>query len=163
MDLHSVIGNKGGMPNWKMPDDLKFFKEKTKGNAVIMGRKNYESLPPQWRPLPDRTNIVLTENVLWDAENDDVKVVHSFWKALQKAEEAPGDTIWIIGGGQIYKTALEKLLADEIYVTHIDSTFEGDIYFPSIDHFIYTKREILKEIVPDGKNSHHAKITRYWR
>lgn len=115
-----IIGNKNSLP-WSLPADMKHFKYLTTGKPVIMGRKTYESMG---RPLPDRTNIIITRDQKYKAEN--CIVVHSLDNALKAAQNA--EEIMIIGGSQIYKEFLPK--ANKLYITQIDADFEGDTYFP---------------------------------
>ena len=114
---------------WDLPDDMQFFKDKTKGKTVIMGRKNYESIPPKYRPLPNRRNIVITRKTAYEAPN--CELVNSIEQALDLARNE--DEVFIIGGGQIYKLALEKQLVDKMYLTEIDASFDGDAFFPEFD------------------------------
>ena len=109
---------------WHLPQDLKRFKLLTSGHSIIMGRKTFESLP---KALPDRHNIVVTNNKEFSAEG--VTVCHSLIEAI----EASGDDLqpFIIGGGQIYQQAME--LADRIELTKIYKSFDGDVFFPKID------------------------------
>src|SRR5690606_35726496 len=118
-----VIGNKGSIP-WHLSDDLKRFKDITTGHAIIMGRKTYESIG---RPLPNRTNIVVTRNTEFKAEG--VQVASSLDEAVKLAGNDP--EIFIIGGGEIYKQALKK--ADRVYATIIDTEIEGDTHFPRLN------------------------------
>ncbi|MGJ8514150.1 dihydrofolate reductase [Carnimonas bestiolae] len=126
---NGVIGAEGKMP-WHLPEDLRFFKDKTSHKPVIMGRTTFESIG---RPLPNRTNIVITRNTSYRAEG--VKVAHSLESALEVAREQAQldgvDEVMIIGGGEIYAQALP--LADRLYVTQIDITLQGDAFFASID------------------------------
>jgi dihydrofolate reductase len=119
-----VIGRNNDLP-WKLPDDMKYFMETTKGHAVIMGRKNFFSLPPKFRPLKERTNIVLTHdsNVLKDYS---VVVVHSIDDAFLKAPQ--NEEVFVIGGAEIFKQTLSR--ANRLYLTEIDATLEGDTFFP---------------------------------
>jgi dihydrofolate reductase len=117
-----VIGNKGQLL-WRLPSDLKRFKKMTLGHPVIMGRKTYDSLPRAVRPLPDRTNIVVTRNP--ELELPGCLMADSLEMAMALA--APEDC-FVIGGEQIYRQALP--LADRILVTHLQDRFEGDAYFP---------------------------------
>ena len=120
MSKNRVIGKNNSIP-WKMPADMKHFKELTTGKPVIMGRKTYESIG---KPLPNRTNIIITRDQNYKAEN--CIVVHSVDEAL-KASEGSAE-VMVIGGAQIYKEFLPK--ANKIYLTLIDADFEGDAYFP---------------------------------
>ncbi|MCR4306151.1 MAG: dihydrofolate reductase [Candidatus Daviesbacteria bacterium] len=110
---------------YKIPEDLKRFREITGGHTVIMGRKTYESIG---RPLPNRTNIVITRDPNYSAEG--VSVIHSLDEALQLAE---GDEVFIIGGGQIYQEAIK--LADKLYLTLVEGSPEADTFFPDYSEF----------------------------
>ena len=111
---------------WDLPDDMKFFKEKTKGHVVIMGRKNYESIPAKWRPLPNRTNIILTTQQ--SLSYDGAIVMSELTEALEFAENQGEEEAFIIGGGQIYKMGIP--LADRMYLTEINADFDADVFFP---------------------------------
>ena len=115
-----VIGKDNDMP-WHMPADLKHFKQVTMGKPVVMGRKTFESIG---RPLPGRTNIVITRNIDW--KNDGVEVVNSPENALKLVEGA--EEVMIIGGGNIYQQFLP--LADVLYLTFIELDVAGDTRFP---------------------------------
>lgn len=124
-DLNRVIGHLNKMP-WHIPNELAYFKEKTMGKAMIMGRNTFESIG---RPLPGRLNIVITRNESYQPEG--VTVVHSLQEALSIAETFH-EEVMIIGGEQIFKDALP--LADKLYVTVIENEFEGDTFFPSYEN-----------------------------
>ena len=127
---NGVIGKNNDLI-WHLPKDMKFFKETTIGHHVIIGRKNFESIPHKFRPLSNRTNIVVTRQSDYKAEGS--IVVNSVEDALEIAK-ANGDLEpFIIGGGQIYKIALEKNLADRIYLTKIHYSFDGDTFFPELN------------------------------
>lgn len=111
---------------WHLPNDLKFFKNTTWGFPVIMGRKSFESVN---KPLPGRTNIVITTNPDWKVET--VIVVKDLKDAIQKAAETNSKQIFIIGGGEIYKQSMD--IADSIYITRVHADLEGDTFFPEID------------------------------
>lgn len=115
---------------WHMPKDMKFFKDTTKGHFVIMGRKNFESIPHKYRPLPNRTNVVVTRQNSYQAEGS--IVVNSITEALNKAKEAKDKEPFIIGGGEIYRLALEQNLVDRVYLTRIHKDYEGDTFFPAL-------------------------------
>ncbi len=113
---------------WHLPDDLKRFKELTLGHPVIMGRKTWESLPEKFRPLPERTNIVVTRQA--DYKADGAKVVDGLSDAFLAAQDAVGaEETFIIGGAQVYAEALPY--ANRLYLTLIDDEEEGDAFFPS--------------------------------
>ena len=111
---------------WHLPNDMRFFKNLTWGMAVIMGRKTYESFN---KLLPGRFNIVVTRQADWKAEGSIVSSDLS--EALKKAAETNCKEIFVIGGGEIYKEAIE--IADKIYITRVHATFEADTFFPAID------------------------------
>jgi len=116
---------------WHLPKDMKFFKETTKGHFVIMGRKNFESIPQKYRPLPNRTNVVVTRQKDYFAEG--CLVVNSLAEALQEAEKAKDLEPFIIGGGEIYRLALEQQLIDRVYLTRIHKNYQGDTFFPKLN------------------------------
>lgn len=111
---------------WKLPNDLKFFKNTTWGFPVIMGRKSFESVK---KPLPGRTNIVVTTNPDWKYET--VIRVSNLEEGIQKAAETNSKQAFIIGGGEIYKQSMD--IADVIYITRVHAQLEGDTFFPVID------------------------------
>ena len=126
---NGVIGKDNDLI-WHLPNDMKFFKETTLEHHVIMGRKNFESIPHKYRPLPNRTNIVITRQSGYKAKG--CIIVNSVVEALDIAKENGDKEPFIIGGGQIYKLALEANLVDKIYLTKINHTFDGDTFFPEL-------------------------------
>ena len=127
---NGVIGKDNDLI-WHLPKDMLFFKETTMGHHVIMGRKNFESIPHKYRPLPDRTNIVITRQSEYKAEG--CIVVNSVGAALKIAKQNGDHEPFIIGGGQIYKLALEANLIDKIYLTKVHHSFDGDTFFPELN------------------------------
>ncbi len=123
---NNIIGDKGKIP-WHIPNDLKRFKKITTGNVVIMGRKTFESLPKEYRPLPNRVNIILSKDKSYKVSC--CMVFNSLKKAIRKA--GIDKEVFIIGGGEIYKESLKYV--DKIYLTEVDGDFEGDTYFPSLN------------------------------
>ncbi|MFY0652509.1 MAG: dihydrofolate reductase [Cyclobacteriaceae bacterium] len=123
MTKNRVIGRNNDLP-WKLPDDMKYFQRTTKGHTVIMGRKNYDSLPPSFKPLPNRNNIILTRQAGYQAEG--CEVFGSLEDAL--ASVITENEVFVIGGGQIYEQALQA--GDRIYLTQIDAEIDGDTFFP---------------------------------
>ena len=111
---------------WHLPKDLKFFKNKTWGMVVVMGRKTYESVD---KPLPGRVNIVITSKAGWKAEG--VWVATDLEDGIGQAKTTNCKEILIIGGGEIYKQAIPA--ADKIYMTRVHAVLEGDTFFPVID------------------------------
>lgn len=144
---NGVIGKDNGLI-WHMPHDLKFFKETTSGHYVLMGRKSYESVG---KPLPNRLNVVITRNTDYAVEGG--LVVHSLQEALELGEKQQQQEVFILGGGEIYRQALEKNWVDRIYLTEIKDSFEGDTYFPELnaEEWKETHRE---EYQADHKNPH---------
>lgn len=122
-----VIGKNNDLP-WHLPDDMKYFMNTTKAHHVIMGRKNYESIPEKFRPLPNRTNIVITRQKNFQAPN--CIVLNSLEDAITFAKNAGEQELFIIGGAEIYSLGLQY--ADRLYLTEIDAEIEGDTYFPTI-------------------------------
>ena len=124
---------------WKIDGDLPRFKKLTTGHPIIMGRKTYESIG---RPLPNRTNIVITRNP--DFKPDGVVVVSSTEKALEIARKTGTDEIFVIGGGEIYKQALP--FVDRLYLTIVHDEPKADTFFPDYSEF---KKEIFREEHPE--------------
>lgn len=120
---NGVIGAAGALP-WHLPADLAHFKAKTQGCPVIMGRKTWDSLPPRFRPLPGRRNIVVTRQAVWQSQG--AERAGSVQEAIGLCAQAP--TAWVIGGAEIYAQALP--LAQEVEVTEIDRDYAGDAYAP---------------------------------
>ncbi len=144
---NNVIGKDNELV-WDLPDDMKFFMKTTTGHPVIMGRKNYESIPKKYRPLPNRTNIIVTRQNDYSAPG--ALVVHDLESALSLAKDHDDSEIFIIGGGQIYDLGLP--FANTMYLTEIHASFEGDTFFPSFDRKEWT--EISR--VHHGKDDRHA-------
>lgn len=143
MDEGRVIGNKGELP-WRIPEDMKRFKALTMGHAVLMGRKTFESLPKEFKPLPGRMNIVISrhpENLdkaesisIWNSPTDCIK------EFLNGTLSTPSDTLWIIGGAEIYSSTIS--LCDEVYLTLVKGTHEGDARLVEFEKdFKVTSRE----------------------
>lgn len=147
---NNVIGKNNSLI-WSLPADMKFFKEKTTGHCIITGRKNYESIPEKFRPLPNRTNIVITRQKDYSAPG--AIVVDSIEKAIQKAKETGDNEIFIIGGAEIYKQSLH--LVDRIYLTQIHHTFEGDTFFPELKSNEWKETNRTKGIVDDKNKYEH--------
>ncbi len=120
-----VIGKDGVMP-WHLPEDLAHFKRTTLSHPVVMGRRTWDSIPPRFRPLPGRRNLVITRQADWSAPG--AHAAASLQDALQQCDGAA--QVWIIGGAQIYAQALP--LADEVVVTEIDAEFDGDAFAPAL-------------------------------
>jgi dihydrofolate reductase len=117
-------------PPGTYPEDMKHFKKATTGHAVVMGRKTWESLPPRFRPLPDRTNIVVSRTI---AEVGDYTQAFSFAECLEQGPKAGIDKLYVIGGARLYEEAM--LHADELDLTLINEDYEGDVLFPGVDRW----------------------------
>ncbi len=146
---NNVIGKDNDLI-WHLPNDIKFFKEKTLNHHVITGRKNYISIPEKYRPLANRTNIILTRQV--DFKEEGCVVLHSLEAAIAYARNNNEEEVFIIGGGQIYKEAIEKNLVDKMYVTYVKQNFDGDTYFPEINKELWKQ---VSEINNDADENHH--------
>lgn len=129
-----ALGN-GNHLLWHIPEDLKRFKEITKGHPVIMGRKTWESLPEKFRPLPDRLNIVVTRQASYKAVG--ATVCASLEDAFETARAENSSELFVIGGGELYKEALP--FADKLYMTLIDDEKDADVFFPEYEH-LFTKK-----------------------
>lgn len=135
---------------WHFKEDMKFFRETTTGNTVIMGRKTFESLP---HALPNRRNIVITQNANYVA--DGAEVVGSIEEAIELTKN---DNVFIIGGGKIYSAFLE--IADKLYLTEIDDECEeADTFFPNFNKEEYTA-EVLTDFTVDGVHFSHILYTK---
>lgn len=125
---NNVIGKDNDLI-WHLPKDLQFFKKTTTGGVVVMGRNSYESIPEKYRPLPNRVNVVVTRNKEYKADN--CVVLNSLTEVYAKYRRI--EQVFIIGGAQIYQQALEQDWIDEMYISHVNASFEGDAFFPKID------------------------------
>lgn len=123
---NGVIGADGTLP-WHLPEDLAHFKRTTMGAPVIMGRKTWDSLPPRFRPLPGRQNVVLTRQADWQADG----ALRAGSVEQARALFPAGQDAWVIGGAQVYAQALP--LAESVVVTEIDADFEGDAFAPPLE------------------------------
>ena len=138
---------------WHLPADLKRFKKVTSGHHILMGRNTFESIG---KPLPNRTTVIITRNENYKA--DGCIMVDSIEKAIKVAE--PDEHIFIIGGAQIYKQAMESNLVDQLDITQVHHSFDADVYFPEIDAQIW--KEISREdFSADKKNKYNYSFLRY--
>lgn len=152
---NNVIG-KDNQLIWKLSSDLKIFKKLTTGHHIIMGRKTYESVG---KPLPNRTSIVITRNKDFELP-DGHYVFHSLQDAVQFCISKNLEQVYVIGGAEIYRQSLS--ICDELIVTEVDATPDGDVYFPDIesDKWKITSREHFKK---DEKNEYDFDLTIYKR
>jgi len=164
-DSQYGIGKNGQLP-WVLPSDLKHFKEitstvtnPTKKNAVIMGRKTWESLPERFRPLPGRVNVVLSKQGDLSLPSG-VLCFQSLDDALKQLSSSNIESVFVIGGAQVYVHAIEHPLCQKFYVTHVEGEYGCDAFFPPISKqfFPITVSETYQE---GGINFHFSDYLRY--
>lgn len=143
---------------WHLPEDMKFFKDTTQNSTVIMGRKNWDSIPEKYRPLSDRVNIVLTKNK--DFSSEGALVFNEFEECLNHCEVKNTKKVFIIGGAQIYKLALAANCVDKMLITHVHASFDADTYFPAWDKEEW-KENTLKDFKANDKNPCSFTIIEY--
>ena len=127
---NGCIGKDGALP-WRIPEDMRHYKDVTMGKVVVMGRKTWESIPAKYRPLPGRTNVVVTRQAAYPLP-DGVERFGSLDAAL--AAHA-GDDVVINGGAEIYRGAIDR--ADRLDITHVARDVDGDTFFPAIDPAVW--------------------------
>jgi dihydrofolate reductase len=149
---NGVIGKDNDLV-WHLPADLKHFKKTTNGHYVIMGRKTYESLG---KPLPGRVNIVISRRTDYYIEG--AVVLRSLDAALEFAEGQRQQLVFILGGGTVYKQAMDQ--SDEMYITEVHGSFEGDTYFPEISDAQWAENE-RTDYPADEENSHAYSFVHY--
>ena len=151
---NNVIGKDNDLV-WHLPADLRFFKQTTKGHTLIMGRKTFESLG---NPLPHRDSWIVTRNKDYTAEG--ISTFHSLEAAIQAAEDKGLETVFILGGGEIYRQSMK--LVDKLIITEVHEEFDGDTYFPEIDPEIW--QEVSREEhKADEKNKYDFAFVVYER
>lgn len=126
-----AIGNEYGCIPWRIPEDMKYFKEITMGKPCVMGRKTWDSLPVRFKPLPGRTNIVISRSL---KEDKNFLVFNSIEKSLEKALTISNE-VCVIGGGEIYKYCIEKNIVDRVIASEIKNYLEinATTYFPNLE------------------------------
>ena len=149
---NNVIGSRNNLP-WHLPDDFAYFKNKTWGMPVIMGRKSYESLK---KALPGRVNIVITNKKDWHPE--DVVVVDNIDSAIKKAEEADTKEIFIIGGGEVFRQTMS--MVSRIYLTRVHAVIEGDTYYPEINKSLW--KLVSEQSFPADEKNNYAYTFEVW-
>lgn len=149
-DEKGAIGKDGGLP-WKLPNDMKFFKETTTGHTVLMGRKTFESMGN--RPLPNRQNLIMTRQL--DYQADGVTVVHHLDDIVGNNED-----IYVIGGSEIFKQFMP--VVDVLWQTKIAGDFDGDTFFPQVN---WEDWQLVEKIpgIRDEKNKHDHEFLKYIR
>lgn len=162
------IGLNGGLP-WKLKKEMEYFTRMTSvtknsdcQNAVIMGRKTWDSIPDKYRPLANRFNVVISRQTTNQSDSNTIhfnSVVDAV-KTLQSCDFKNIETIWVIGGYSIYKEALDNHLCDKLFLTKIQRNFECDVFFPEFSETRY--QLILQENVPCGLQKENG-IEYYFR
>ena len=159
MDESGFIGKDGDLP-WKISSDMNRFRELTSGdgfNAVVMGRKTWDSLPGQYRPLPERTNIVLSRDSGLRIDGAEVALYDG--RAVEIGYSEGCDELWVIGGVEIYGLMLQR--CEEIHITTVHTTVEGDTRFPDWDRTQWVE-EIIEENIA-SKHDEYASTYSIWR
>lgn len=136
-----AIGRDGELP-WRLPADMRMFRELTTGGTVVMGRRTWESLPERFRPLPERRNVVLSSRAGFEAEG--ASVAHDLASALAAAP----DDCFVIGGGVTYAEALP--LADRVHATEVEADVEGDVFFPPLSPDEWRRVERSEPVEENG-------------
>jgi dihydrofolate reductase len=154
MAENRAIGKNGDLL-WHLPRDMKRFKEITMGHSVVMGRKTYESIPEKFRPLPGRTNIVISSSA--KAFNGCL-MAKSLNEAIETARLKGEQELMIIGGGSIYEQALP--LADKLYLTIVHENFDADTFFPELS--VQDWIEVSKESIPTDEKNQYAMTFTDW-
>lgn len=155
MSRNLVIGRDGGLP-WRLPDDLKRFKERTGGHAVVMGRGTVNELGG--KALPGRRNILLSRSI--DEAPEGFELFRTLPDAVLAAAETDR-TPWIVGGGEVYRQSLDLL--DEIEATEVDAEVDGDTTFPDIRTSDRWRGEVLETHPPDDRHTYGFRVVRYVR
>jgi dihydrofolate reductase/thymidylate synthase len=177
-DLNRGIGKENGLP-WRLPGDMKHFRDLTtttaapqKRNAVLMGRKTWESIPAKFRPLPGRINLVLTRNSQYEIETDSREMLdqlskfpahamtaNSLESALEKLSDFEIENYFIIGGAHLYEQAVHHPSCNLLYLTEIDEKFQCDAFFPDFEH-LFTLISTSKTHHDNGLNYCYKKYQR---
>lgn len=157
MDNERGIGKNNDLM-WHLPADMKFFKETSTGHIVVTGRKNYDSIPERFRPLPNRENAVLTRNT--DYEAPGALIFPSLEECLEHYRNETERTVFIIGGGQIYKEAMALNIPDEMYITHVDHVYGADTFFPEFNESEWEVEAVFKQEA-DEKHAVGFRVMKY--
>ncbi len=157
MDAQRGIGKNNDLM-WHLPKDMQFFKETTQGQIVVMGRKNYDSIPEKYRPLANRLNVVLTRNTTFQAPN--CMVFHSLQDCLEHFKNEDERTVFIIGGGEIYRMALDEAVVSEMYITNVHQTYEAETFFPEFKEEMWD-HQVLFESEKDERHEAAFTVNKY--
>lgn len=151
---NGAIGKAGKLP-WRLADDLAFFKSATLDHPIIMGRKTWDSLPK--KPLPGRENIILTRD--WRFEAPGARVFTALGPAIEAgkalARAAGKREVFIVGGEALYSATISR--ADILYITEVDTSVDGDAFFPSFDENEF-ETVSAKRVAADDRNDHAFQI-----
>ena len=151
MDEDGCIGHQGDLP-WRLKSDMQRFKSLTEAdgfNAVIMGRKTWDSLPDSFRPLPERINIVMSRDINWSRDEAEVALYHG--RAIEIAYAEGCDECWVIGGAQIYEMFIDRV--EEIHVTTVHTSGSGDVKFPDWNRNEWAET-VVEKLDADAENAH---------
>ena len=151
MDEDGCIGHQGDLP-WRLKSDMQRFKSLTEAdgfNAVIMGRKTWDSLPDSFRPLPERINIVMSRDINWSHDEAEVALYHG--RAIEIAYAEGCDECWVIGGAQIYEMFIDRV--EEIHVTTVHTSGSGDVKFPEWNRSEWLET-VVEKLDVDADNAH---------
>ncbi len=151
MDEDGCIGHQGDLP-WRLKSDMQRFKSLTEAdgfNAVIMGRKTWDSLPDSFRPLPERINIVMSRDINWSHDEAEVALYHG--RAIEIAYAEGCDECWVIGGAQIYEMFIDRV--EEIHVTTVHTSGSGEVKFPEWNRSEWVEA-IVEKLDADADNAH---------
>lgn len=143
---------------WKLSRDMKFFTDTTKGTVVIMGRKNWDSIPLKYRPLSHRVNVVVSRDSSF--QHSDCESFTRIEDAIAHFKNQSDKDIFIIGGGQIYRYCLENDLIDEMYITEVKATLDADTFFPEFNEANWSK-SLLFSHSADEKNEYDFDVYHY--
>ncbi len=147
IDDKNGMGKKGFLP-WHISEDMKWFRETTRGHPVIMGRKTFDSI--EGRVLPNRTNFVITRDISQIEPQENLIVLTSLTEAIEKAQKVEGgEEVFILGGGQVYEQAIH--LVDRLYLTRVEGDFDCDVFFPDYSQF---SKEVYKRESKDEEHSY---------
>ena len=145
MDQNHGIGKNNDLM-WHLPEDMKFFKSTTENHVVIMGRKNFDSIPEKYRPLSNRLNVIITRNNEFEAQ--DCMVFHSVKDALEYFKNDKRE-VFIIGGGEIYKIAMNMECLTKMYITHVNGTFDADTFFPFYNKALWNNEDLMHQEIDE--------------
>ena len=144
---------------WHLAEDMRFFKSTTLRHYVIMGRKNFESIPIKYRPLPDRVNIIISRDPEYMFE--ECYTYTSVEEAIEMGRYNGEDRVFIIGGGQIYKLAMDAGLVNEMYITKVNAEFpDADVFFPEFNESEW-EQEHIQSGIEDSTNEFSFEIYKY--